>query len=81
MKRLFGMLAVLALVAGVSYGAAASAAVDTPRKAGLMAQFGVYTNTRIWAGTIVALNSAGYAVPAADTSGYIVIGRAAKTVW
>ena len=80
MKRLFGLLAVLALAAGVSYGAAASAAVDTPRKAGMIQNFGVYTNTRIWAGTMVALNSSGYAVPAADTSGYIVIGRASKTV-
>jgi hypothetical protein len=80
MKKLIGTLMALALAAGVSFGAAATAAVDTPKKAGIMAQFGVYTNTRIWAGTMVALNSSGYAVPAADTSGYIVIGRAAKTV-
>lgn len=80
MKRLFGLLAVLALAAGVSYGAAATAAVDTPKKAGIIQNFGVATNTRIFAGTMVALNSSGYAVPAADTSGYIVIGRASKTV-
>jgi hypothetical protein len=80
MKKILGMLLVLALVASVSYGAAATAAVDTPKRAGIIQNFGVYTNTRIFAGTMVCLNSSGYAVPAADTSGYIVIGRASKTV-
>ena len=80
MKKLIGTLMVLALAAGVSFGDAATAAVNTPKKSGVLQNFGVYTNTRIWAGTMVALNSSGYAVPAADTSGYIVVGRANKTV-
>lgn len=80
MKKLMGLLMVLALTAGISFGAAATAAVDTPSRKGDMSNYGVATNTRIFAGTMVALNSSGYAVPAADTSGHIVIGRAAKTV-
>jgi hypothetical protein len=83
MKRAIGLvigLMVLAAMAWTVYGAPATAAVDTPKKAGILAQFGVATNTRIWAGTMVALNSSGYAVPAADASGYTVVGRAAKTV-
>jgi hypothetical protein len=83
MKRAIGLvigLMVLAATAWTVYSAPATAAVDTPKKAGIMAQFGVATNTRIWAGTMVALNSSGYAVPAADASGYTVVGRAAKTV-
>ena len=84
MNRKFGsvligaMIAVLA--AGLSYGAAATAPVNTPSRDGKSVSLGVYTNTVIYAGTIVALNSAGYAVPAADASGYIVIGRATRTV-
>jgi hypothetical protein len=83
MKRAIGLvigLMVMAAMAWTVYGAPATAAVDTPKKAGILAQFGVATNTRIWAGTMVCLNSSGYAVPAEDTSGYIVVGRAAKTV-
>lgn len=37
-------------------------------------------STTIYAGAMVAVDSTGYAVPAADTSGHTVIGRAQETV-
>ena len=36
--------------------------------------------TTIFAGSIVALNAAGFAVPASDTAGLVVIGRAEEQV-
>lgn len=41
---------------------------------------GVAAATVIYAGTLVAKNSSGYAVPASDTAGLIVLGRAVETV-
>lgn len=40
----------------------------------------VYQSTKIYGGTMVAINSSGYAVPAASTPGLRVIGRAEDTV-
>ena len=83
MKKLIGlmvMLAVLAIGAQATFAAAATAAVNTPSRSGMKSNYSVYTNTIIYAGTIVCLNSTGYAVPAADTASYIVVGRASKTV-
>jgi len=87
MKRVSRILtagALVALFAVLTVPAVQAAALtearDTPMRYGETISIGVYTNTRIWAGSMVALNSSGYAVPAADTSGYIVIGRADETV-
>lgn len=41
---------------------------------------GVAATTTIYAGTLVARNSSGFAVPAADSAGLVVVGRAEETV-
>lgn len=79
MKKLAVML-VAGLVAQLSFGTAATAPVNTPARSGMKSSYGVYTNTIIYAGSIVCLNSSGYAVAGADASGNVVIGRACKTV-
>ena len=84
MKRSISMALAMAacawLVAYQAGAAALSASRDTPSRAGVEMNIGVYTNTRIFAGAMVAVNSSGYAVPAANTASYIVIGRAQETV-
>jgi hypothetical protein len=40
----------------------------------------VAANTKIYAGSLVCVNAAGYAVPAADTSGYQLAGVALEQV-
>jgi len=59
---------------------ALTAARDTPARTGNFVSIGVYTNTRIFAGAMVAINTNGYAVAAADSSGLNVIGMATETV-
>lgn len=49
-------------------------------RAGEIRQYPVAASTTIYAGTMVALNSSGYAIPAADTAGLLVIGRAEEYV-
>ncbi len=80
MKRKLMSIFAVALAAGFVYATAATGPVNTPARTGLRSSFGVYTNVIIYAGSIVALNSSGYAVPAANASGYAVVGRASKTV-
>lgn len=78
-----GLIVLVLLALGgaqYSYGTAATAAVNTPSRTGIKSNYGVYTNKIIYAGTIVALNSSGYAIPATDTNAIVVVGRAAKTV-
>lgn len=75
-----GLLAVMAWAGRQAQGAALTESRDTPRRAGEQVNVGVYTNTRIFAGAMVAVNSSGYAVPAATNAGLIVIGRAEATV-
>lgn len=74
------LIASVLMAATLAQGAALSAARNTPRRAGDSVVLGVYTGTVIYAGAMVAVNSSGYAVPAADTSGYQVIGAASATV-
>lgn len=55
---------------------------DTPRKylERALDPVPVAASTVIYAGSQVAINAAGYAVPAADTAGLRVLGRAEQTV-
>jgi hypothetical protein len=55
---------------------AATFPIDTPSRPGHSVSLPVYTNTNIYAGTLVALNATGYAVPASDTAALVVVGRA-----
>jgi len=59
---------------------AAIAPFPAPELSGKDYVVGLAANTRIFAGTIVALNAAGNAIPAADTASTRVIGRAEETV-
>jgi len=79
-KALMVLVTVGALVGAQAFGAALTEAQSTPERSGDDMVVGVYTNTRIFAGALVCLNSSGYAIPAADGDGNIVIGRAASTV-
>lgn len=61
--------------------AALTADRNTPRQgAGQLVSYPVAASTTLYAGGLVALNAAGYAVPAADTEGLIVVGVAEKKV-
>lgn len=53
---------------------------NTPHKDGELIALKVATNTTIEAGKMVAVNSSGYAIPAADTASTIVVGVADETV-
>lgn len=53
---------------------------NTPRREGLLLEPRIEANVKIFAGSIVARNSNGRAVPAADTAGLVVIGRAESLV-
>ncbi len=52
----------------------------TPYREGIEVDYPVATNTKIYAGSLVCVNAAGYAVPAADTSGYQFAGVAMEQV-
>lgn len=60
--------------------AAATAPFPAPRHPENEIIAGLAASTKIWAGTMVALNAAGNAIPAADTASTRVVGRAAATV-
>lgn len=60
--------------------AALTADRKTPYREGQSYSIGVAASTKIYAGSIVAVNSSGYAVPASDTAGLRVIGRAEEQV-
>ena len=53
---------------------------NTPRRAGEDFSHPVAAATTIFAGSLVALNAAGNAIPAATATGLIVIGRAEERV-
>jgi hypothetical protein len=62
-------------------GVAATAEIEaTEERAGEVISISVYQATVIYAGTLVAINATGYAVPASDAAGLRVIGRAEQTV-
>src|SRR3989339_1611977 len=52
----------------------------TPYREGIEVEYLVAANTKIYAGSLVCLNAAGYAVPAADTAGYQLAGVALEQV-
>ena len=52
----------------------------TPYREGIEVEYLVAANTKIFAGSLVCVNAAGYAVPAADTSGYQLAGVALEQV-
>jgi len=56
--------------------AALTADRNTPRREGECLSLPVEASTRIWAGALTARNSSGNAVPASDTAGLVVVGRA-----
>ena len=52
----------------------------TPYREGIEIEYPVAANTKIYAGSLVCVNAAGYAAPAADTSGYQLAGVALEQV-
>ncbi len=60
----------------LSLGAAATADVDTAHRPAELLTLPVAAATKIFAGTLVARNADGRAVPASDTAGLRVVGRA-----
>lgn len=52
----------------------------TSYREGIEIEFPVAATTKIYAGSLVCVNSSGYAVPAADTSGFKFIGVALSQV-
>jgi hypothetical protein len=48
----------------------------TTYRDGIEVEYPVATDTRIFAGSLVCVNTEGYAVPAADTAGYVIVGVA-----
>lgn len=55
--------------------AAATSAIDTIGHPGLTLALPVAASTKIYAGTLVAVDANGYAVPASDTASLKVVGR------
>ncbi len=60
--------------------AAATADINTPERAGEVVNLPVAASTKIYAGTMVAIDASGNAKPAADTAGLTVIGRAEEFI-
>lgn len=60
---------------------AATQPIDTPSRAGDVINIPVEAATTIWAGSLVARNANGNAVPSADTAGLYVFGRAEETAY
>lgn len=58
----------------------ATTEINTPERPGLTTRYPVAAATIIYAGILAALNSSGYLVPASDTAGLRVVGRAEQTV-
>lgn len=58
----------------------ATAEISTPARPGITGNYPVAAATLIFLGTLVALDASGNAVPASDTAGLRVIGRAEHTV-
>lgn len=59
---------------------AATTSIDTPERSGAVVNLPIAAATAILAGTLVALDSSGNLVNAADTAGLRVIGRAEQEV-
>ncbi len=50
------------------------------RQEGQLAAYPVYRSVTIYKGSLVTVNTGGYAVPAADTAGFLFVGVAAEYV-
>ena len=59
---------------------ALTAAKEAERQDGEIIPYKVAASTTIYKGALVCDNTSGYAVPAADTSGYVLLGVAVETV-
>jgi hypothetical protein len=86
-KRYFRAAAVGLVAAGLmvacwemAQATALTASRDTPARTGQQVAVVAASNQIVYAGSMVAVNSSGYAVPAADTSGHSVLGRCDKTM-
>lgn len=75
-----GVNLLLAPKAGHVFAMAATAARNTDARPGDLLSLPVAAATTIWAGTLVARDAAGRAVPASDTAGLRAVGRAEETV-
>jgi hypothetical protein len=83
MKKEFAIglfLAMFGFVAITAFGTALTAGRDTPSRGSADLRVGVATNTRVFAGSMVALDAGGHVIPAANTAAQVVLGRAVKTV-
>jgi len=58
---------------------ASTAAIDTPQRAAKSVAFPVAGGATLYAGSLIALNSSGYAISAGDLASITVIGRAENT--
>ena len=76
MKKISIYILAILSMAGVAMSAPLTAPRQTGMAIGTQIILPVYANTIIYGGSMVAVNSTGYAVPASDTAGLKVIGRA-----
>lgn len=76
------MVAVMAMVAlaGDAWATACAAPRNTPHRTGEKVSLTMASNVIVYAGSMVCVDSSGLANPAADTSGFAVIGMAEQTV-
>jgi hypothetical protein len=76
----YGMMMGLMMLIVMGLPAALSADRETSSKDRGLKSYPVYQSTTIYKGSLVCVNSSGYLVPAADTSGYIFQGVAYEKV-
>jgi len=74
------MMLVMLMSVGVLGMAALSADAEIDRKAGGLQSYPVEASAQIYKGAIVCINSSGYLVAGADTSGYLCAGIAYENV-
>jgi hypothetical protein len=89
-EQAYGTLAAVGVFMGVNalfaprishvLGMAATAPRNTDMRPGDLISLPLAAATTIWQGTLVARDAAGRAVPASDTAGLRVVGRAEETV-
>lgn len=83
MKKMFNKFIVALFVFAITYtvmGAALTEERNTPRYDTDKANYTLASNVIVYVGALVAVNGNGLLVPASDTAGLNVIGRAEKTV-
>jgi hypothetical protein len=80
MKKALMVCGLVLAVCGMVYGAALTGERDTNQRLNEFTSLTVASNSIIYAGSLVCVNSSGLAVPAADSAGFAVVGRAEATV-